>query len=270
MPEKKSPTIKAVIVSIYGTILEKGEPQQNSEERWRKLWTERLGAGVRLELAALNAEVDAEMAREEAAAQLKGIPNPVAFWPKAVIKALPELLCLPGDALLDFLYIYAQLRRPTKAVTGAVIALRKLHRNGVLLGLVSNGYPHTATELSLALDGSRGMASAFLPVGLEPGHTEQADVAAAALSIFTRPLCFWAFAHGFGKPDPHVFHHLTTRLSVRDIAPEETLIVGDSESADLAPARAFGWQTWQIAPKPLPGVPRSGNWFGVTGWLGFD
>jgi FMN phosphatase YigB (HAD superfamily) len=95
-------------------------------------------------------------------------------------------------------------------------------------------------------------------------------VAASALSIFTRPLCFWAFAHGFGKPDPHVFRHLTVRLAVRGIAPEEALIVGDSEVSDLAPARAFGWQTWQIAPSPLPEVPRSGNWFGLTGWLGLD
>lgn len=270
MPEKNAPAIKAVIVSIYGTVLEKGEPQQNSEERWQALWKERLGKQARLQLESLNAEVDAEMAREEADARAKGIPNPVAFWPKAVMRVLPEMEHLSSDTLVDFLYVYAQLRRPTRAVTGAVFALRKMNRRGMVLGLVSNGYPHTATELALALDGTRGMAAAFLPVGLDPGHTEQADVAAAALSIFVRPLCFWAFAHGFGKPDPHVFQHLTTRLGLRDIAPEETLIVGDSESADLAPARAFGWQTWMLTPKPLPDVPRSGNWFGVTGWLGID
>jgi len=152
-------------------------------------------------------------------------------------------------------------------VTGAVLALRQMHRRGLVLGIVSNGYPHTAVELALALEGNRGLAAAFLPVGLEPGHTEQAAVAAGALSIFARPLCFWAFAHGFGKPDPHVFCHLTTRLGLRGIKPEETLIVGDSEAGDLAPARAFGWQTWQLAPRPVTDVPHSGNWFSVTEWL---
>jgi FMN phosphatase YigB (HAD superfamily) len=270
MPVERSTTIKAVIVSVYGTVLEKAEPQPDGESRWQALWQERFGAPARLDLSELNAAVDGEVAREEDGARRLGIPYPAAYWPQAVARVLPELERLAGDVRSDFLYIYAQLRRPTRAVPGAVIALRKIHRQGLVLGMVSNGYPHTAMELALALDGNRGLASAFLPVGLEPGHTEQADVAASSLSIFTRPLCFWAFAHGFGKPDPHVFRHLTVRLGVRGIAPDEALIVGDSEGSDLAPARAFGWQTWQLAPSPLPDVPSSGNWFGVTGWLGLD
>src|SRR4029453_5010887 len=50
----------------------------------------------------------------------------------------------------DFLYIYAKLRSPTRAVTGAVLALRQIHRCGLVLGIVSNGYPHTAVELAFA------------------------------------------------------------------------------------------------------------------------
>jgi FMN phosphatase YigB (HAD superfamily) len=270
MAVSRRPNIKAVIVSVYGTILEKMEPQPDADARWQALWQERFGEPARLDLEALNAATDAEVAREEALMRKAGIPNPVAFWPRAVKAALPELERLPADARHDFLYVYAQLRSPTRAVAGAVLALRKMHRWGLVLGIVSNGYPHTAVELALALENNRGLAAAFLPVGLEPGHTEQAAVAAAELSIFTRPLCFWGFAHGFGKPDLHVFCHLTTRLGLRDIKPEETLIVGDSEADDLAPARAFGWRTWQLAPRPITDVPRSGNWFSVTEWLGLE
>jgi len=267
MASSRRPNIKAVIVSVYGTILEKMEPQPDADTRWQALWQERFGEPARLDLAALNAATDAEVRREDSLMRAAGIPHPIAFWPRAVMTALPELERLPPDARHDFLYIYAQLRSPTRAVIGAVLALRQMHRRGLVLGIVSNGYPHTAVELALALEGNRGLAAAFLPVGLEPGHTEQAAVAAAELSIFTRPLCFWAFAHGFGKPDPHVFCHLTTRLGLRGIGPEETLIVGDSEAEDLAAARAFGWQTWQLAPRPVTGVPHSGNWFSVTEWL---
>jgi FMN phosphatase YigB (HAD superfamily) len=270
MAAARRPNIKAVIVSVYGTILEKMEPQPDADARWQALWHERFGEPARLDLAALNAATDAEVARKEALMLSAGISNPVAFWPRAVMAALPELQGLPAEARHDFLYTYAQLRSPTRAVAGAVLALRKMHRWGLVLGIVSNGYPHTAVELALALENNRGLAAAFLPVGLEPGHTEQAAVAAAELSIFTRPLCFWGFAHGFGKPDPHVFCHLTTRLGLRDISPEETLIVGDSETADLAPARALGWQTWQLAPRPITDVPHSGNWFSVTEWLGLE
>jgi FMN phosphatase YigB (HAD superfamily) len=270
MAPSRRPNIKAVIVSVYGTILEKMEPQPDADARWQTLCQERFGEPARLDLAALNAAADAEVTHKETLMQSAGIPNPVAFWPQAVMTALPELKRLPADARHDFLYVYAQLRSPTRAVAGAVLALRKMHRRGLVLGIVSNGYPHTAVELALALEDNRGLAAAFLPVGLEPGHTEQAAVTAAELSIFTRPLCFWAFAHGFGKPDLHVFCHLTTRLGLRDIRPEETLIVGDSEAADLAPARAFGWQTWQLSPRPITDVPRSGNWFSVTEWLGLE
>jgi FMN phosphatase YigB (HAD superfamily) len=48
------------------------------------------------------------------------------------------------------------------------------------------------------------------------------------------------------------------------------LIVGDSEADDLAPARAFGWQTWQLTPRPIKDVPCSGNWFSVTEWLALE
>lgn len=262
--------IKAIIISVYGTVLEKAAPQPGAAERWQALWVDTFGGTPPLDLAAVNAAVDAEVARQEDAARPLGVAHPVAYWPRAVAATLPELARFTEEQRASFLYIYAQLRQPTRVVTGAVPALRKIHRSNRLLGLVSNGYPHTAIELALALDGNRGLAAAFLPVGLEPGHTEQADVAAATLSIFTRPLCFWAFAHGFGKPDPHVFHHLNTRLGLRGIAPRQTLIVGDSEANDLAPARTFGWQTWQLTSEPLPDVPLSGNWFGATNWLGLN
>ena len=98
MAVSRRPNIKAVIVSVYGTILEKMEPQADADARWQALWQERFGEPARLDLTALNAATDAEVAREEALMRKAGIPNPVAFWPRAVMAALPELERLAADA----------------------------------------------------------------------------------------------------------------------------------------------------------------------------
>src|SRR4030095_13861097 len=84
MAAPRRPNIRAVIVSVYGTSLEKMEPQPDADARWQELWQERFGEPARLDLAALNAATDAEVEREEAVMRAAGIPNPIAFWPGAV------------------------------------------------------------------------------------------------------------------------------------------------------------------------------------------
>lgn len=261
-------SIRAVIVSVYGTILEKADPLPDGEGRWTALCAEKLGAPPEMSLAEFNAGVYAAVARSNEAAARAGILHPVAYWPSAARSVLPALARLGGDACEDFLYAHAQIRFPTRVVPGAVIALRKLHRAGIVLGLVSNGHPHTPVELALAMEGTRGLASAFLPAGLLPGHGEQTDSASGGVSIFARPLCFWGYSHGFGLPDPHVFRHLTRRLELRGIAPAETMIVSGSDDRDLEPARQFGWQCWRLAS--ASDGPCAGNWFGFTGSLGIE
>ena len=61
MAVSRRPNIKAVIVSVYGTILEKMERQPDADARWQALWQERFGEPARLDLAALNVATDAEV-----------------------------------------------------------------------------------------------------------------------------------------------------------------------------------------------------------------
>src|SRR4029434_1777653 len=110
MAAPRRSNVKAVIISVYGTILEKREPQPDADTRWQALWQERFGEPARLDLAALNAATDAEVGREEAVMRAAGIPNPIAFWPRAVMAALPELERLPPDTRTTFLYYFAQHR----------------------------------------------------------------------------------------------------------------------------------------------------------------
>ena len=85
------------------------------------------------------------------------------------------------------------------------------------------------------------------------------------LSLFDRDVRFWSFENGFSKPDPHVFPILTARLETRGITPAETLMVGDRLDNDIEPARARGWQTWQLVS--VQRTEQSGNWRDLHAWL---
>ena len=58
---------------------------------------------------------------------------------------------------------------------------------------------------------------------------------------------------------------MITLLEARGISPGEALMVGDRLDNDIDPARAFGWQTWQLSARPArePG----GHWRELTAWL---
>jgi FMN phosphatase YigB (HAD superfamily) len=106
----------------------------------------------------------------------------------------------------------------------AAATLAWLRRQGIPLGIASNSQAYTLRELEEAL-AAHGLS----------------------LEAFSSDLCFWSFRQGFSKPDPHVFHSLTHRLAIRGIPPSGILMVGDRLDNDIQPARAFDWQTWQIA-----------------------
>src|SRR4030095_5171641 len=81
MAAPRRSNVKAVIMSVYATILEKMEPQPDADARWQSLWQERFGEPARLDLAALNAATDAEVEREEAVMRTAGGSKPNAFLP---------------------------------------------------------------------------------------------------------------------------------------------------------------------------------------------
>jgi HAD superfamily hydrolase (TIGR01549 family) len=135
-----------------------------------------------------------------------------------------------------------QIGRTLRLAGHAADCLRRLNEDGVPLGIASNAQAYTLRELDAALRSA----------GLN-------------LSMFDPGLRFWSFEHGFSKPDPHVFRILAARLEARGISPAETLMVGDRLDNDIEPARAFGWQTWQLVP--VKQNAKSGNWHDLRAWL---
>jgi hypothetical protein len=106
-----------------------------------------------------------------------------------------------------------------------------------LLGLASNCQPYTLRELDDAL------ATAEL-----------------SRTLFKPGLCFFSFAAGFSKPNPHAFRFLRSQLQACGILPSDTVLVGDRLDNDLEPARSQGFQTWWLTATPPSSEHPGGDW----------
>lgn len=228
--------VRAVIFDLYKTLLRVGPPPPNAEKLWSELLARRWPQPPSMTLAQFAAACEAVTVREHARARAVGIPHPEVFWPAVASEVLPCLAHLTQRQCDDFLFAHAQLVRTISLSPGAAEIISHLHSKGVLLGLASNSQPYTARELELALASSHLSGALFQP-----------------------QLCFWSFRWGFSKPDPHVFRALSARLLEQRIVPAQILMVGDREDNDIAPARAQGWQTWQLADS-APALGPGGSW----------
>ncbi|MFC7485000.1 HAD family hydrolase [Luedemannella flava] len=89
-----------------------------------------------------------------------------------------------------------------------------------------------------------------------PADGQRRKLAVAGLDTLVDEL-FVSEELGFAKPDPAAFQAVLGRLGAQ---PGEVLVVGDSMSADVAPARALGMPALWYAPdarQPGPGTIRS-------------
>jgi len=229
--EPRTLNVRAVLFDIYGTLLEAGPPPPDAASRWIALCRRALGGPLGPDLQQFGDACKAAIAREHAAAQTVGIAFPEVYWPAIACEALPELSRLTVAARDDFLLAHAGLTHTVRLMPDAAATLKSLAAAGLTLGIASNCQPYTLRELDLALTAA----------GLAP-------------DIFAPDLCFFSFAHGFSKPDPHVFRLLTARLRARGIAPAATLMIGDRLDNDIEPARAQGWQTWRPSPGGWPAL----------------
>lgn len=250
--------IRAVICAVYGTLLERGPAPEDADRTWTQLWRSKLNRPPRVSLAEFNRSADLALHAEASLASARGVEAPAPYWPAVAMQLLPELREIASEEVADFLFTHAQLRRSVRLHPGAVQALQALHDRGILLGLLCNGHPHTTIELALALQSPETPVEPLLPAG-EAHEIDPLEAAVQGLEIFTRPLCFWSYSHGFGKPNPHAFQHVATRLRARGVAVDEVLMVGETEEGDLKPARKFGWRTWHLTSDDRE-RPSAGNW----------
>jgi FMN phosphatase YigB (HAD superfamily) len=234
--------IRAAIFDIYGTILEVGAPPANAETLWQKLFNSLLDAPAPLSRTEFSRRSSQIIARRHAEAKARGVRWPEIVWPAVVMEVIPSLARLSARKRDEFILRQMQIGRSLRLAPGAADCLRRLNEERIELGIASNSQAYTLREVDDALRGA----------GLN-------------LSMFDPELRFWSFENGFSKPDPHVFRILTTRLEARGFSPGETLMVGDRLDNDVEPARAYGWQTWQLTARPTR--EPAGNWRELRAWL---
>lgn len=238
--------VRAVICDVYGTLLQVGPPPENAEELWKSAcsdlhasliedepsledaaanWPEGcLGLGIPLiTLLDFNARCDSRTAAENALSRAAGEPYPDQDWVEMVFAEWPGLHYYPEvKPFVEWCRLHARCCRTCVALPGALQTLEAARNAGLLLGIASNAQTYTISELH----------DAGIPFG-----------------EFDDKLIFLSGAHGFAKPSPRVFAHLTEKLAAIGIAPHETLMIGDSLENDIAPAAAAGWRTWHIGPR---------------------
>ena len=226
--------VRAVILDIYGTLLEVGPPAPDADARWQRLCRDLLGAEPRLSRLQFSVASSHVIARHHQDAQARGIPWPEVHWPSVVAEVIPEVARLSRHDQEEFLFRQIQTDHSTRMAPETAAALHWLKDRPGLLGIASNAQAYTLREL-----------------------TEALATHALGMDLFESRLCFWSFEHGFSKPDPHVFQILTARLSALGIPPRDTLMVGDRLGNDIEPAKAHAWRTWQLGPAA------NGDWAGL-------
>jgi FMN phosphatase YigB (HAD superfamily) len=229
--------IRAVIFDIYGALLEVGPPPPDADARWQRLCRDMLHIEPLFTRLSFSVSSSTVIVRHHEAGHARGIPWPEVHWPSVVAEVVPELARLPPHDQEEFLFRQIQTSHTTRMTTETAATLRWLKERPSLLGIASNAQAYTLRELQEAL----------VTHGL-------------GMDLFERGLCFWSFEHGFSKPDPHVFQILTARLAACGICPRETLMVGDRLDNDIAPAKAYGWQTWQLSASPTEDGRVAGDW----------
>lgn len=233
--------IRAVIVDVYGTLLESDSTVLETSNTWNEFWKNHLHATPRITPQQFSTLCDCVIAKTHALGQARGIKYPEVYWPHVVTEVLPEFSSLPQSELSELRYYYRPMPRDPRLISGAADALRALAGAEVILGLASNCQPYSIRELDAAL-AREGLSR----------------------KVFQPDLCFFSFEHGFSKPDPYVFQILTARLAPRGVWPHETVMIGDRVDSDIEPAMGAGWQTWHLRKTMEHG------WAAFLGWLALD
>ena len=139
-------------------------------------------------------------------------------------------------AALDEYYAgsYEALREMTTPVDGAAELIRRLLESKLLVAIATNPiYPQRAVMRRLAWAGLIDIAPDFAFIT----HSENMR---------------------FAKPERAYYAELAARLGVE---PDECLVIGDSASNDIAPARDLGMSAWQVSVETglSPILARIGN-----------
>ena len=225
-PRLKSLSPRAVIFDIYGTLLVSaaGDVGVDAAEDDERAFSAALadggwqcqgrGGGV-----SLLAEGIRQVHRQRHEA---GIDCPevdiLAIWEEVLVKLSCRCQDTPEEALALCALSYECRVNPVWPMPGLIELLQALHRQGLLLGILSNAQFYTPIIFEY-----------FLGATLEEAG-------------FHPDLCLFSWQQGRAKPDGHLFADMQARLERLDCSPSQAVYVGNDMRKDIEPARNVGWQ----------------------------
>jgi len=133
--------------------------------------------------------------------------------------------CGAEDFARCLAYTYNFLSMGRELYPGAASALKKLKNGNMALGILSDAQFYTPIDLTLMLREQSG--------GKIVDYGE----------LFDTDLTFLSCEYGFVKPSEALYRRLFDALYEYQITPDQTVIVGNDLSTDIAPAAALGMRT---------------------------
>lgn len=230
--------IRAVVFDIYGTLIVSASGDIGAggrdglataaEAAMRAVGLENPTGAPAVE--ALNDEIRAD----HASSRQEGVEHPEVDIVEIWGRVLARLGICPSEVDTLALAVHYEARtNPTWPMPGLAEILSRLRERKLLLGIVSNAQIFTA-DLFPALLGET------LP----------------ALG-FNHDLMVYSYRHGQAKPGRFLYDRVAKALEAREIAPEETLYVGNDMLKDVWPAQQVGFRTALFAGDARSYRPRT-------------
>ena len=224
---KKLPNIRAVAFDIYGTLLISGSGDIGTHQKNDPAKAEAMRSS--LQSVGLNPDENSAALSNRFQAQIK------AAWQRRRSQCIehPEVEIrdvwqdflhslhqnIPPDAIEALALTYECKANPVWPMPGIHQALSKLRASGLPLGIVSNAQFYTPLMLEYFRE-KENLAQCFDPT-----------------------LCVWSYLEREAKPSVSLFAKLRNELAKRQIAPKQTLYLGNDLLNDILPAAQTGFRT---------------------------
>lgn len=223
--------IKAVIFDIYGTLLVSGSGDVGTSieagssaafiEAFHK-------CGVSIDKKAADVVKDLffkSIRKKHETMKKDGYPHPeidiIEIWRGIMasdkVKAnFPQMRDLEADVVAA---AYEYVSNPVYPMPFSAELLKTLQKADYKMGIISN-------------------AQFYTPIVFEHFYQKPLD----QLGFLTE-LCLFSYIEKRSKPDTALFDELTTRLSVFNISPSESVFIGNDMLKDILPAYKSGYKT---------------------------
>jgi FMN phosphatase YigB (HAD superfamily) len=206
-PRPAAPRFLAAVFDIYGTLLLAPAGGVKPDPLADPVLRDILRSHGHEPPASPSSELHAAVLRHHLAAATSHPEVDLRLLWREILNLSPDTD--PTELVIEL----EQAWHPAKPMPGADQVVRRIARSGMPLGLLSNAQVNTLEDL--------GDTAHFF----DPGLT------------------LLSYQHGVAKPSPEFFALLADRLAARDIAPGETLFIGNDPLQDILPAARAGFRT---------------------------